>query len=110
MPDTIKVQGEGGAIQTIDVPPEGSAAWERLEQFIERRWLVVVEGEFPPSTEPTDESESDGPPPKAGRGSGRDVWLAYAVKATGTDEAAFSDLSRDEIVEWLEAEGIPTEA
>lgn len=47
-----------------------------------------------------------GPPPKAGRGSGKDAWSAYAdsVEVTVDGEA-----TRDDIIAAIEAAGHPVE-
>ena len=43
--------------------------------------------------------EPDGPPPKAGPGSGRDAWVAYAQRAgLEVDE----DASRDDVIDAVE--------
>lgn len=56
--------------------------------------------------EPTDESETSAIPPKSGKGSGVKAWRAYAdTVGFETDD----DITRDEIIAALEADGIPTE-
>lgn len=52
------------------------------------------------------EAASDGPPPKAGRGSGKEAWAAYAE---AKDVEFDADASRDEIIAAVEAAGVPTE-
>jgi uncharacterized protein YycO len=45
------------------------------------------------------QTSSDGPPPKAGKGSSRDVWAAYAAdRGVDVDD----DMSRDDIIEAVE--------
>lgn len=53
-----------------------------------------------------DDEPETAEPPRHGRGSGRDAWLAFAVAATGAPESTWAALSRDEIVETLESEGV----
>jgi hypothetical protein len=54
-----------------------------------------------------DESGSDGPPPKAGRGSGLDAWKAYAsVHEVEVPDGA----SKDDVIAALESAGVPTES
>jgi hypothetical protein len=53
-----------------------------------------------------DAADSDGPPPKAGKGSSADAWVAYA-QDNGVDVDA--DAKRDDIIAALEAAGVPTE-
>lgn len=48
----------------------------------------------------------DGPPAKAGRGSGREAWAAYA---DDHDVAYDDDASRDDLIAAVEAAGAPTE-
>jgi hypothetical protein len=56
--------------------------------------------------EPRGGESSDGPPPKAGKGSGEDKWRAYAEEQ-GVD---VSDVEgRDEIIAVLEEEGVAVE-
>ena len=43
---------------------------------------------------------SDEPPPRGGEGSGREAWAAYAE-----GKVDVADLSRDEIIDALEADG-----
>lgn len=50
---------------------------------------------------------SDGPPPKAGAGSGTDAWLAYA--RTFDDVQVADDAKRDEIIAALTTAGHPVE-
>lgn len=44
-------------------------------------------------------------PPKAGRGSSRDAWAAYAAKH---DVPVANDLARDDIIDVLATAGVPT--
>jgi hypothetical protein len=54
-----------------------------------------------------EESSSDGPPPKAGRGSGLDAWKAYAsVHEVEVPDGA----SKDDVIAALESAGVPTES
>lgn len=63
-------------------------------------------GEHPlAGTEESGES-ADGPPPKAGRGSSTEAWVAYAE---GNGVAVDDGLSRDEIIAAVERAGVPTE-
>jgi hypothetical protein len=59
------------------------------------------EGDSPAAT-----SAPSGIPPKGGAGSGRDAWAQYAAQH---DVQVEEDATRDDIVEALEAAGIPTE-
>lgn len=52
------------------------------------------------------ENSSDGPPPKAGRGSGTEAWATYA---TANDVIVEDDAGRDDIIAACEAAGVPTE-
>lgn len=45
------------------------------------------------------------PPPRAGKGSGEDKWRAYAAEKGVELPAAVE--SRDDVIEFLEAAGIP---
>jgi hypothetical protein len=52
------------------------------------------------------ESPSDTPPPKAGAGSSKEAWASYAAgKGVEVEDGA----SRDQILEALDAAGVPTE-
>ncbi len=46
----------------------------------------------------------DSPPPRAGKGSGRDEWAAYAARRGVNDLA--NDASRDDIIAALEERGL----
>lgn len=50
--------------------------------------------------------DSDGPPPKSGRGSGVGAWSDYAAEQGVTVD---DDATRDDIIEALEAAGKRTE-
>lgn len=52
------------------------------------------------------EATSDGPPPKAGRGSGKEAWAAYAEKL---DVDVDADATRDDIVAAVAAAGHPVD-
>jgi hypothetical protein len=52
------------------------------------------------------EGGSDGPPPKAGRGSGEDKWRAYA-EANDVDVSAATN--RDEVIAAVANAGVPIE-
>lgn len=55
--------------------------------------------------EGSDDAESDGPPPRAGAGSSKDKWVAYAeANGVTVDE----DATRDDIIAAVEAAGVPT--
>ena len=47
----------------------------------------------------------DGPPPRTGRGSGKDAWVAYAA---ANDVTVADDASRDDIIAALDAAGVDT--
>jgi hypothetical protein len=53
-----------------------------------------------------EESKTDGPPAKAGKGSSKEAWVAYA-EASGV--AVPDGASREEIVAALDDAGVPTE-
>lgn len=61
----------------------------------------------PPTHEPSDPTEDDGPvpPPKGGAGSGRDAWAEYAT----AHRVPLTDGARDDIIAALDAAGVPTE-
>lgn len=54
----------------------------------------------------TASSSTDGPPPKAGRGSSEDAWRSYAA-ANDVDVSGAE--GRDDIVAACEAAGVPVE-
>lgn len=53
-----------------------------------------------------DGGSTDGPPPKAGKGSGEDKWRAYAGRV-GVDVSEAE--SRDDVITLLELAEVPTE-
>jgi hypothetical protein len=53
------------------------------------------------------EGPAGGPPPKSGKGSGRDAWAAYA-EASGV-EVTDDMKSKEDIVAALDQAGVPTE-
>lgn len=61
-------------------------------------------GEAEPASEPT----SDGPPPRAGKGSGTEAWAAYAGNLDPPVEVP-EGATRDDIVAAVEAAGHPVE-
>ena len=133
-PLTLKVQGEGGGVWDMDVPPAGSHAREHFDAKIASGQLLVLgddeetmspaaaaelikhEGGLTPlitrkvrgpqPTEDDDDPEHDGlvAPPKVGTGSGRDAWAVYATPK-GVDVDA---MNKTEIIAALDAAGIPT--
>jgi hypothetical protein len=56
--------------------------------------------------EAADADESDGPPPKAGKGSGEDKWRAYAERH-GVDVSEAE--GRDDVIAALEDAGVAVE-
>jgi hypothetical protein len=54
---------------------------------------------------PAGPAMGDGEPPRAGRGSGRDAWAAYAANH-GVDVP--EDMTRDDIIAELERRGVVT--
>lgn len=109
-PQTIKVRGEGGTIQTLDVPPEGTHRRQHLDDFITRGWLTVVEGDYTPTsaqpaTEPDDAPVADPDaaaeePPRSGKGSGVKAWREYA-DTIGVEYP--SDAKAADIIEAVDA-------
>jgi hypothetical protein len=71
-------------------------------------WALEQMGDhcFEGGERPDTASSSDGPPPKAGKGSSVDAWSAFA-SAKGVDIEP--DAKRDDIIAALEAAGVPTE-
>jgi hypothetical protein len=51
---------------------------------------------------------ADGPPPRAGAGSGTDAWKAYAASFDPPVEVA-EDAKRDDVIAAIEAAGHPVE-
>lgn len=96
---TVYVQHEGDIVgfgpNSEDVPESvarliGGHAWEG--------------GENPYGDPAAAHDASDGPPPKAGKGSGVQAWQDYA-KANGV--TVDEDASRDAIIEACTAAGVP---
>jgi hypothetical protein len=57
---------------------------------------------------PTTRRRADGPPPRAGAGSGTDAWKAYAASFDPPVEVA-EDAKRDDVIAAIEAAGHPVE-
>jgi hypothetical protein len=53
-----------------------------------------------------EDGEDGGIPPRAGKGSGKDAWVAYAA---ANDVDHDPDATRDEIVAAVESAGVPVE-
>ena len=58
------------------------------------------------STPEVEQPESDGPPPKAGKGSGESAWRSYA-DSKGVDVSGAE--GRDDIIDLLDKAGVPVE-
>ncbi|MDN4174729.1 hypothetical protein QWY28_17340 [Nocardioides sp. SOB77] len=52
------------------------------------------------------EDETGAPPPRSGRGSGVDAWRAYAA---AHDVDVDDDATREDVIDALDAAGVPTE-
>jgi hypothetical protein len=75
---------DGGAAELLEAPPAGAAK-------------AAVKAAA--KTDAKAEAETSEPPPKAGPGSGRDAWVAYAA---GVGVEVTEDMTRDDIVEAVE--------
>lgn len=58
------------------------------------------------ATQDNPEPSPDAPPPRAGRGSGRDAWAAYAAQITDTPVDSWAVLGRDEVIDLLVEQGV----
>jgi hypothetical protein len=77
-------------------PPSSAVRVEVPETSVDR---YLSQGWREADVSAPDESADDGAPPKAGRGSGRDVWVAYAERL---DVAVSDDMTRDDIIAAVE--------
>lgn len=89
---------------TLDVLGEQLDEWRRLAAG--NGGDLVLAFEQLAAIQPHDETSPPGPPPRAGAGSGRDAWADYA-RANEFDVAG--DAKREDIIDALEAAGIPVE-
>jgi hypothetical protein len=97
--------------KVVNVPPD-SAALRRLE--LKPQHWQRADAEPAPPTVPTAAPEQAPPdvitpPPLTGRGSGVATWRTYAARSTDTPLEQWADLTRDEIVAKLRAEGVATD-
>lgn len=81
------------------------------------RPTLIEKGQVPPAAvrdqlgdhlfvETNEQEAGSGVPPRAGKGSGKEAWAAYA-EANGVEVDA--DASRDDIIAACEAAGVPVE-
>jgi hypothetical protein len=85
----------------VDAVAESDAAAEKAREDALAAQTPQAEAEAEaqePAAEPAAVTES-GAPPRAGAGSGRDAWVAYA-ESQGV--AVTDDMTRDEIIEAVE--------
>jgi len=82
----------------------------------EAQWLQVKldAGEYDPEARqivsgvrPEKKVTEDAPlPPRTGRGSSRDAWVRFALANSGIDEAVIRGVTRDDLINMLEARGV----
>lgn len=89
---TIHVNHPDGSGQVAIGPDEEIPGWAR--SLVHERHLDGA-------------ASSDGPPPRAGAGSGKDAWKDYAA-ANGVDVS--DDATRDEIIAAVESAGVPVDS
>lgn len=112
MTGTVQLRGEGGVIHTFDLPLAAPYAQQvKLGKLLpagptDEALLQVIGTEPEPEPEPEPEAETVEEPNRAGAGSGRDRWVAFA-QAHGHD--VDDEMSRDDIVAMLVAEGVVDE-
>jgi hypothetical protein len=89
---------------SLDVLGEQLDEWRRLS--VGNGGDLVGAFEQLAAIQPPGQTAPPGPPPRAGAGSGRDAWAEYA-RANEFDVAG--DAKREDIIDALEAAGIPVE-
>jgi hypothetical protein len=99
----VAVQDDDGATHSFG-PDSEVPEWAQRKITNPKVW---EDGDVPFPADGADDGEgSDGPPPKAGRGSSEDKWRSYAAdKGVDVSDAT----SRDEVIAKLEAAGVPVE-
>lgn len=83
-------------------PDDDVPSWAAKQITNPKAWA----GSDTETPEPTADATAGEPPPKAGRGSNREAWVAYA-QASGVQ--VDDDASRDDVVAALDAAGVRTE-
>lgn len=83
---------------------------DRTQQPVEQATAAPGEKRAvrPAAAEPTRAKPESAPqrPPASGPGSGVEAWRQYAAEVTGSPAGSWATLTRDEIIELLESEGV----
>ena len=79
-------------------PQDASKLRQALEAGVYAELTDSIEAPTPP--------ELPDPPPRGGKGSGIDKWLAYAKLVSQIDDEVLESASKDDIIGMLEANGL----
>ncbi|MCV7434819.1 hypothetical protein [Mycolicibacterium bacteremicum] len=96
----LYLNDKDGSLVTV-MPGEDIPSWAKVTN----PYVLGKDSEEPGSGE-SEEVESSGPPPRAGKGSGEAAWRAYAEEQ-GVDVSGAE--GRDDIIDALDAAGVPVE-